>query len=223
MVTPASRGKPPWPIMEPGIWLDLRMEPLANPRPALFLDRDGIVIRDVGYLSDPAKAVLVPETASLIMAARTASVPVLVVTNQSGIDRGLFGWNDFAAVEARIAQLLAAAGTATDATAACPFHPDHTAGYDETLALWRKPGAGMITALADRLNIDLPGSWMVGDNLRDIEAARHADLAGGILIGDPSCCDKLPASGNAGFTSHTVPSTDDALAILKAATFFDSA
>jgi len=209
--------------MQPGIWLEIRMEPLANPRPALFLDRDGIIIRDVGYLSDPAEVVLVPEAAALIMAAQAAEVPVLVVTNQSGIDRGLFGWDDFAAVEDRIAQLLAAAGTATDATAACPFHPNHTAGYDETLALWRKPREGMITALADRLNIDLPGSWMIGDNLRDIEAARSASLAGGILVGDLSHPDKLPVTDQADFTSYAVPSIDDALAILKATAFFDSA
>lgn len=130
------------------------MAPAAIARPALFLDRDGVIIRDTGFPSAAATVVLVLGTAAIIKAANAAAVPVLVVTNQSGIDRGLLDWDDFAAVEARIADLLAAEGAATDATAACPFHPDHTAGYDKTHARWRKPQPGMITALAERLNID---------------------------------------------------------------------
>ena len=209
----------PWPIVPPGIWLDTRMAPQTMPRPALFLDRDGVIVRDVGYLSEPAKVKLVPETAALIKAAQAACIPVLVVTNQSGIDRGLFGWNDFAAVEARIADLLTATGVTTAATAACPFHPDHTADYDKTHASWRKPGPRMITALADRLNIDVTGSWLIGDRLRDVEAARNAGLAGGILIGD------APTPGNLaqpGFRLLDAKSADDALTMLKATTLFDT-
>jgi D-glycero-D-manno-heptose 1,7-bisphosphate phosphatase len=225
-VTTASQSERLWPIIAPGIWLDVRIAPLARPRPALFLDRDGVIIRDTGYPSDPATVTLVSGVTALIKAANVANVSVLVVTNQSGIDRGRYNWHQFAAVEARIADLLAAAGVATDATAACPFHPDHTAGYDETHALWRKPGPGMITALADKLNIDVPGSWLIGDQLRDMEAARNAGLAGSILVGEP------PPSGSAqslgklarpGFSPYAVGSTDQAIKLLENAGLFGEA
>jgi D-glycero-D-manno-heptose 1,7-bisphosphate phosphatase len=225
MVTTKSKKGQAWPIVAPGIWLDIRVSPLAMPRPALFLDRDGVIVHDTGYLSDPAKVALVPGTAALIRAANAVGVPVLVVTNQSGIDRGLLDWVDFAAVEARIADLLAAAGATTDATAACPFHPDHTAGYDKTHARWRKPGPGMITALADRLKIDLPGSWLIGDQLWDIEAARNAGLAGGILTGDPIRPDRaleLDNLAQSGFTPHAARSADAAMALLKPTILFDN-
>ncbi len=222
-MTTIPQSDRPWPIIAPGIWLDIRMAPLAMPRPALFLDRDGVIVSDTGYLSDPAKVALIPGTTAVIKAANAACVPVLVVTNQSGIDRGRGEWDGFAAVEARIADLLATAGVATHATAACPFHPDHTAGYDNTHAQWRKPGPGMITTLADRLIIDLASSWLIGDQLRDIEAARNAGLAGGILAADPPRPDIAPALDNLarpGFTPHAVCSADDAMALLKTTTLF---
>jgi len=195
------------------------------PRPALFLDRDGIIIRDTGFPSEPAEVALVAGATTLIKAANSACVPVLAVTNQSGIDRGLLGWDDFAAVEARIADLLTAEGVATDATAACPFHPDHTAGYDKSHAQWRKPAPGMITTLADRLNIDLPGSWLIGDRLRDVEAARNAGLAGGILAGNPPRPDIATAFANLaqpGFTAHEFGSAEDAVALLRKTMLFSS-
>lgn len=162
------------------------MAPLTSPQPALFLDRDGVIVHDTGFLTDPSIVELVPGVAPLIKRMNDSHIPVLVVTNQSGIDRGLLGWADFNAVEARIARLLVAEGAATAATAACPFHPDHTTGYDRTHAHWRKPEAGMILALADSLGIDLAGSCLIGDRLRDIEAAQKAGLAGGFLLADPS-------------------------------------
>lgn len=225
MVTTKSQRGRARPIVAPGIWLDIRRAPLAVPRPALFLDRDGVIVHDTEYLSDPAKVTLIPGTAALIRAANTMGVPVLVVTNQSGIDRGFLDWEDFAAVEARIADLLAAAGAATDATAACPFHPEHTAGYDKMHARWRKPGPGMITALADKLNIGLQGSWLIGDQLRDIEAARNAGLAGGILTGAPLRPDmalELDNLAQSGFTSLAARTADAAMALLKTTIFFEN-
>lgn len=155
----------------------------AVPRPALFLDRDGTIIHDSGYISRPANVSLIPGAARLIRHANRAGIPVLVVTNQSGIDRGLFGWSAFAAVEARIKALLAREGATLDAVAACPFHPDHTVGFGRTHARWRKPGPGLLLALAEALSIALERSWMIGDQPRDIEAAQRAGLAGALLLG----------------------------------------
>lgn len=181
-MTGSQQNNPPLPITAEGIWIDRRLTPLAKPRPALFLDRDGVIVRDTGFLSNPNSVKIIPETAALMRQANQSGVPVLVVTNQSGIDRGLLDWNDFAAVENSIASRLAELGARSDATAACPFHPDFTTGYNDNHEQWRKPGPGLLNALANTLGIVLSASWLIGDRSRDIEAARNAGLAGGILI-----------------------------------------
>lgn len=159
------------------------MPPLPEPRPALFLDRDGTVVEDAHFLSDPEQVRLIDGMAELISTANQAAVPVCVVTNQSGIDRGLFDWAAFAAVQARIERLLALKGAAIDGLAACPFHPDFTPDYSERHADWRKPNPGLITALAELMKLDLAASWLVGDQSRDVEAADAAGLKGSILLG----------------------------------------
>ena len=208
-----------WPIVPPGIWLDIRMVRAEIPGPALFLDRDGVVIHDRDFISTPAEVALLPGSATLIRAANSAGIPALVVTNQSGIDRGLFGWDAFAAVECRIAALLAAENAVVDATVACPFHPDFTPGYDEAHAHWRKPGAGMITAVSDALGLALCDSWMVGDQPRDIEAARRAGLAGAILIGD-AAEESTAALATPSFTVRRMRSLIEAAEFLRTTSLF---
>ena len=162
--------------------MECRRTPCATPCPALMLDRDGVVIEDRGYLADPADAVLVSGAATLVARANKRDVPVCIVTNPSGIDRGLYGWDAFAAVNDRIDALLAAAGARIDAIAACPFHPDFTPGYDAAHARWRKPGPAMIETLTEVMNIDRAASWLVGDRPGDIEAACAAGLAGAVHV-----------------------------------------
>lgn len=210
ILTASDQKKPPWPITTDGIWVDKRMAPLAKTRPALFLDRDGVVVRDTGFLSNPDSVTIIPETAALMRRANLADVPVLVVTNQSGIDRGLLGWDDFAAVEAAIAGRLAALGARSDATAACPFHPDHTAGYGDDHARWRKPGPGLIIVLAEELGITLSESWLIGDRPRDIDAARNAGLAGGILIDTGATEEDGLNTGQPNFAAFTEQIADSA-------------
>jgi D-glycero-D-manno-heptose 1,7-bisphosphate phosphatase len=164
------------------IWLEIRTEPGTDTIPALFLDRDGTLMEDCGYISDPDAVRLLPGAAALVRKANRSGVSVAVVTNQSGIDRGLFSWQDFAAVQARLDTLLAEEDARIDAVAACPFHPDFTPGYAADQDRWRKPNAAMVTALATRLKLDCFRSWLVGDGARDIEAARGAGLAGGIQL-----------------------------------------
>jgi D-glycero-D-manno-heptose 1,7-bisphosphate phosphatase len=217
MGDPAQPGN--WSIVPPGIWLDIRAARAAEPRPALFLDRDGVVIHDRGFITTPAEVALLPGAAALIRAANAAGAPVLVATNQSGIDRALFGWDAFAAIEARIAALLAAAGAAVDATAACPFHPDFTAGYGAAHAHYRKPGAGMLFALSEALGLTLSESWMVGDQPRDIEAARNAGLAGGILLSDPAGSAALDGLATPTFAVQTARSPREAAELLRATLF----
>ncbi len=217
-MSPLARTDTPWPITDDGIGLKVRAARGVRPRPALVLDRDGVIIEDTDYIGDPDEVRLIPGAAEMITVANRAGVPVAVVTNQSGIDRGLYGWDAFAAVEAEIAARLAAAGARLDAVLACPFHPRFTPRYGARHAHWRKPGAGLILALAERLNIDLGRSWLVGDKPSDIEAACEAGLAGAIrlpcLHGDPDSTGPTPAGGP-GFEVFDADGPDAARRLLE--------
>jgi D-glycero-D-manno-heptose 1,7-bisphosphate phosphatase len=166
-----------------GIWVEIRIEPaLARQRPALFLDRDGVIVDEVGFLSRADDVRLRPGAASLIAAANRRRVPVVVVSNQSGIGRRYYGWADFQAVQARIELLLAAAGAHVDAVLACPFHADAPPPYDHPDHPDRKPRPGMLLRAARVLTLDMATSWIVGDRATDIMAGRNAGLAGGVLV-----------------------------------------
>jgi D-glycero-D-manno-heptose 1,7-bisphosphate phosphatase len=140
-------------------------------RAAVFLDRDGTVVDEADYLADPGDVRLLPGATDAIRRLRRAGLPVVLVTNQSGIARGLYGLEDYRAVQARVEGLLRAEGADVDATYYCPHHPDFTGPCD-----CRKPGPGMYRAAA--LDLDLaPGqSWFVGDKVTDV---RPAALFGG--------------------------------------------
>ncbi len=151
-------------------------------RPAVFLDRDGVLVEEHGYLHDPTVARLLPGAAGLLAWPGGRGWASVVVTNQSGIGRGYYGWEAFAATQARIEELLAAEGGRADLLLACPFSgsgkghylvPDHPA---------RKPRPGMLLAAAGRLSLCLGRSWIVGDRASDLAAGRAAGLAGGILV-----------------------------------------
>jgi D-glycero-D-manno-heptose 1,7-bisphosphate phosphatase len=162
-----------------GLWRDLRgQEPVAaGPlRPALFLDRDGTVIEPMPYLSRPEEVRVIPEAAALIAWANALTIPVVVATNQSGIERGLFDWQTYAAVEDAVTAAVAAAGGHIDAVYACPRMPA------DPLPFGRKPDPGMLTAAAEDLSLDLANSWIAGDAASDIEAGRNAGLRAGWLV-----------------------------------------
>ena len=154
------------------IWAERRADP--RPAPALFLDRDGVIVEEVHHL--------IPGIVDVVAAANARGLHVVIVTNQSGIGQGLFGWPDFAAVQARILSGLAAAGARVDAVMACPFHPRAAPPYAHADHPARKPNPGMLLAAAAMLRIDLGGSWIVGDHARDIEAGRRAGIAGGLHV-----------------------------------------
>ena len=207
-----------WPIAPPGIWLEARSQPSEWPRPGLFLDRDGVIVGDNGFLATPDDVELLPGAAELIAEANRHAVPVAAVINQSGIARQLFGWAAFADVEREITRRLAAAGARLDAVLACPFHPEFTADYGDVESHWRKPGPGLVLAAARLLNIEIGTSWLVGDRTRDIEAARNAGLAGAILLsGEAANPPRNPGPTPPG-TEFRIPvaaTTLESLAILK--------
>lgn len=145
--------------------------------PALFLDRDGTLIEDPGYNADPDRVRLFPGIAGSLRAFHEAGYALVVVTNQSGIGRGLYDWQDYDAVASRLDALLAAEGVAFDAVLACSHAPD-----GETPCAWRKPAPDMIREAASLLSLDLARSLLVGDKLTDLKAAEAAGLPRAIHV-----------------------------------------
>ncbi len=144
--------------------------------PAVFLDRDGTIIHDAHYLSDPGGVRLLPGAAAAIARLNAAGIPAIVVTNQSGIGRGYFGEEEFRAVQARTESLLAEEGARIDAVYHCPHAPDAVPPCE-----CRKPEVGLFVRAANEHGVDLGRSWYVGDRLRDLAPAER--LGGrGILV-----------------------------------------
>ena len=164
-----------FPLDPSGLWREVRAAPAAAPCPALFLDRDGTLIELVPYLSRADEVAAIPGAFESLAQAVRAGFRVIIVTNQSGIDRGFYGWDAFAAVQARVAALADAAGGRIDGVYACPALPGSGASC-------RKPAPGMLLAAAADLAIDLSRSWIVGDSASDLEAGRRAGLARGWLV-----------------------------------------
>jgi haloacid dehalogenase superfamily, subfamily IA, variant 1 with third motif having Dx(3-4)D or Dx(3-4)E len=164
------------------LWRNIRHLPCTNPRPALFLDRDGVIIKEYQYLSDPNRMVLLSGIDTLIKTARARGYAVICVTNQGGIGLGLFGWKEFAAMETHLAELLAQYGAAVDGIFACPFHPLGQSPYRIDDHPWRKPNPGMLIEAARYLNLDLHRSLMLGDKASDMLAARAAGLPRGVHL-----------------------------------------
>lgn len=140
---------------------------MTAPRPALFLDRDGTINVDTVYVSRADNVRLIPGVAAAIARVNAAGMPVIVMTNQSGIGRGLFTVEDYESVRVRIDELLAAAGAHVLVTYYCPHSPDVAPACE-----CRKPGPALYRQAAVEHDIDLSRSWYVGDRLRDIQPAK---------------------------------------------------
>jgi D-glycero-D-manno-heptose 1,7-bisphosphate phosphatase len=143
-------------------------------KPAIFLDRDGTLNEEVNYLSDPEQLVLIPGAAAAVARLNARGIPVVVVTNQSGIGRGKYGWQDFAAVMSRMGTLLALENARIDAVYASPHHEQGQGDYGVADHPDRKPNPGMLLRAAEEHGLDLSRSWMVGDKAIDLEAGRRA-------------------------------------------------
>lgn len=157
---------------------------LAPPRaaPALFLDRDGVIVEEVHYLHQVEKTRLINGIVAAINFARARGWHVVVVTNQAGIGRGLFDWSAYREVHDHIIAALAALNVTFDAVLACPYTPTGIAPYVNGDHPARKPNPGMLLKAAEDLHIDLAQSWIVGDRAGDLLAGRNAGIAGGILV-----------------------------------------
>lgn len=153
-------------------------------RPALFLDRDGVLNLDLGYVHRPEDLVWIPGAREAVAAANAAGWWVFVVTNQSGVARGLYDLAAMHRFHAAMSEQLAEVGGRVDAFYACPYHPD------AVIEAWRrvdhpdrKPNPGMLLRAMAEHPVDRGGSVMIGDKESDLEAARRAGVRGALYDG----------------------------------------
>lgn len=145
-------------------------------RRAVFLDRDGTIIEDVAYLRDKSQVRLLPGAATSIKRLNDRGFLAIVVTNQSGIARGLVSRNEYRLAQRRLDELLAQQGARLDAHYFCPHLPELTGPCD-----CRKPGVLLYRQAAEQFQIDFTQSWWVGDRMRDVLPAEA--LGGhGVLV-----------------------------------------
>jgi len=164
-------------------------------RTAVLLDRDGTVIEDRGYIGDPDEVQLIPGAADAIRRFAKAGHLVVIVSNQSGVARGLFDEEDLKRVHVQVENLLKAEGAQLDGAYYCPYldGPEAAVQAYRQSSMLRKPEPGMLLQAARELNIDLQRSWMIGDSPSDVEAGKRAgcrtvflNRSGGLSVGD-SC------------------------------------
>jgi len=190
-----------------GVWSQT-LSPLATTqgRPALFLDRDGVVVEEAHYLHDAEKVQLTQGTADLIKVANDKNIPVILVTNQAGIGYGYFKWDAFITVQARILSDLADGGAHIDGVFACPFHAKGQGVYAHDDHPARKPGPDMLILARDMMGVDLKRSWIVGDRALDLTAGKNAGCAGGVHVrtGHGSNADEHDAALAVASTTYTV-------------------
>ncbi len=177
---------------DPGIWIEITgdVTRLAG-RPALYLDRDGVINEDSHYPGRPEHIRILETIIVPIRRANAEGWPVIVVTNQSGIARGLFSWDDFSDVTAFISAELVARGACLDLILACAYHGDGCPPLDIADHPMRKPNPGMFLKAAELVGCDLKGSLVVGDRASDFKAAAGAGISLGFAEEIETISDQL--------------------------------
>jgi len=150
-------------------------------RPAVFIDRDGCLTEEVGYVNHPRRLALLPRSAEAVRRLNAAGVPAVVVTNQAGIARGYFSAETLEAVHDELRRQLAAGRARLDGLYACVHHPREGAPPYRAECDCRKPRPGLFVQAARALDLDLAASVMVGDKISDVEAG-HGVGALGVLV-----------------------------------------
>ncbi|MCK1652701.1 HAD family hydrolase [Bradyrhizobium sp. 149] len=152
-------------------------------KPAVFLDRDGVLNEDIGYLYERAKFRWMPGAREAVKAVNDAGYFAFVITNQSGVARGLYKEADIRALHTWMSEELAKVGAHIDAFEYCPHHPEASVELYRTSCTCRKPRPGMITKIMNRFPVDCARSFLIGDKFTDIEAANGAGIHGYLFEG----------------------------------------
>jgi len=156
------------------VWKPCRSPGSSFIRPALFLDRDGVVIMDRDYLSDPDQVELLPGVPETMKAAAAAGYLLIGISNQSGLGRGMFTIREFTAVMNRLDDLLAQSGTGFDGFYYCPHSPEDGCEC-------RKPKAGLLAEAGETCSWNAAASWVVGDKTSDVALGRGCEM-GSVLV-----------------------------------------
>lgn len=146
----------------------------AQTRPAVFIDKDGTLVEDLPFNVDPGRIRLAPGAREGLVLLHACGYRLIVVSNQSGVARGLFSEADLLPVRLRLQEILAEFGVPLDGFYYCPHHPEGKAADYAVSCRCRKPEPGLILQAAREQRADPTRSWMVGDILDDIEAGRRA-------------------------------------------------
>ena len=154
--------------------LDRRYTAHVTGRPAVFLDRDGVLIEEIGHLHQREDVHLMPGAVSAVRALSELGFFLVVVTNQSAVANGLCSEAELAAIHDEIARQLAAGGAQVGDWLYCPHHPQAAIAQYRVDCSCRKPKSGMLLSAQQRCGIDLASSVLVGDKMSDIEAAHRA-------------------------------------------------
>ena len=152
-------------------------------RPALFLDRDGVVNVDHGYVHRIEDFSFIDGIFELVRTANKANWPVIVITNQAGIGRGYYTEEDFHHLTRWMCDQFRLEGARIDDTFFCPYHPMHGIGAYRRDSDCRKPAPGMLLKAAEKHGLDLPRSILIGDKISDMQAGQNAGLTALFLFG----------------------------------------
>ncbi len=180
---------------------------------AVFLDRDNTIMEDPGYLSDPGAVKLLPGVELALKSLKQAGFKIVVVTNQSGVARGILTEETLENIHAELRRQLAEKGTHLDAIYYCPFHPEGNVEKYTKESDLSKPQPGMLLKAAEEMDIDLKNSWMVGDSPRDIEAGQRANCRTVRVRTKPSMMGEVDEDVQADFTVRNL--VDAAKVILR--------
>lgn len=151
-------------------------------RPAIFMDRDGTINEDIGYVSSPDELIIYPYAASAIRLINDAGLKVVVITNQSGVARRLYDEATLATIHGRLIDEMARDDAHIDAVYYCPHHPHIGNAQYRKQCECRKPNPGMLHRAAREHDIDLSRSYVIGDKASDINLATNAGARGALVL-----------------------------------------
>lgn len=183
---------------------------------AVFLDRDGTINEEVGYLDRPEKLRVISGAARAIRLIHESGMKAIVVTNQSGVARGFFDEAMVQAIHDRLQEILRRDGAWIDRFYYCPHHPTHGQGRYLLDCPCRKPAPGMLLKAAEEMDLSLSDSYIVGDTIKDIEAGARVGVKGVLVqtgYGEESVATLARFGlGAAGDTPmHVAPTIEDAV------------